>query len=56
MPSTLPGDDDEDIEIETLSRTEALAAIESGAICDAKSVIGVLRWIGRSGTEGANVL
>ena len=44
-PSRLPGDEDEDIEIETLTTGEALAAIESGAICDAKSVIGVLRWL-----------
>ncbi|MEO9253896.1 MAG: ADP-ribose pyrophosphatase, partial [Tepidiformaceae bacterium] len=44
-PSRLPGDEDEDIENETLTTGEALAAIESGAICDAKSVIGVLRWL-----------
>jgi len=44
-PSVLDGDEDEDIEIERLSADEALAAIESGRICDAKSVIGVLRWL-----------
>jgi ADP-ribose pyrophosphatase len=48
--SVLAGDEDEDIEIETLTAAEALGAIESGRICDAKSVIGVLRWI-RSGGE-----
>jgi ADP-ribose pyrophosphatase len=48
--SVLAGDEDEDIEIETLTAADALAAIESGRICDAKSVIGVLRWI-RSGGE-----
>jgi ADP-ribose pyrophosphatase len=44
-PSELEGDEDEDIEIEQLSAGEALAAIDSGRICDAKSVIGVLRWL-----------
>lgn len=44
QPNTLPGDDDEDIEIETLSLDAALAAIDSGEICDGKSVIGVLQW------------
>ncbi len=43
-PGRLPGDDDEDIEVETLSLPSALEAVESGAICDAKSVIGLLRW------------
>ena len=42
--SWLEGDEDEDIEIETLSAAEALAAIDSGRICDAKSVVGILRW------------
>ena len=45
-PSKLEGDDDEDIEIHSLTPDEALAAIDSGEICDAKSVIGVLRWMG----------
>jgi len=40
----LAADDDEDIEVEVLSPEQALAAIESGEICDAKSVIGILRW------------
>ena len=43
-PSSLAADDDEDIEIETLTPDEALGAIESGEICDAKSVVGILRW------------
>jgi ADP-ribose pyrophosphatase len=43
-PSRLDGDEDEDIEVETLTAAEALAAIDNGAICDAKSVIGILRW------------
>lgn len=43
--SALDGDEDEDIEVERLTRDEVLAAIESGEICDAKSVIGVLRWV-----------
>jgi len=42
--SALDGDEDEDIEVEQLSLAEALAAIDSGRICDAKSVIGTLRW------------
>lgn len=46
-PSVLDGDEDEDIEVETLTAAEAMAAIESGRICDAKSVIGVLRWMER---------
>lgn len=44
-PSKLEGDEDEDIEIERLSVAEGLAAIDSGRICDAKSVIGILRWL-----------
>lgn len=42
--SSLAADDDEDIEIEVLTPDMALAAIESGAIDDAKSIIGILRW------------
>ncbi len=42
--SRLDGDEDEDIEIEERTLAEALAAIESGEVCDAKSVIGILRW------------
>ena len=43
-PSSLEADDDEDIEIEVRTPDQALAAIDSGEICDAKSVIGILRW------------
>jgi ADP-ribose pyrophosphatase len=42
--SSLDGDEDEDIDIHPTTVEEALAAIESGEICDAKSVIGILRW------------
>jgi ADP-ribose pyrophosphatase len=42
--SRLDGDEDEDIEVEERTLAEALAAVESGEICDAKSVIGILRW------------
>lgn len=48
--SSLDADDDEDIEIEVRTPAQALAAIEAGEICDAKSVIGILRWWGRPGT------
>jgi ADP-ribose pyrophosphatase len=44
-PSKLDGDHDEDIEVERLTPAEALAAIEDGRICDAKSVCGILRWM-----------
>lgn len=43
--SRLDGDEDEDIEVESRTPAEALASIETGEICDAKSVIGVLRWL-----------
>ena len=42
--SRLDGDEDEDIEVEERTLAEALGAVESGEICDAKSVIGLLRW------------
>jgi ADP-ribose pyrophosphatase len=45
--SALPGDDDEDIEVVSMTLDEATAAIESGEICDAKSVIGILRYARR---------
>jgi ADP-ribose pyrophosphatase len=38
------GDDDEDIEVVAMTPDEAFAAVVSGDICDAKSVIGLLRW------------
>jgi len=40
----LDGDDDEDIEVHTLSLEEAIAGIEAGTIVDGKSVIGLLRY------------
>lgn len=43
--SSLDGDEDEDIEVESLTVEEALAAIDSGRICDAKSVVGILKWL-----------
>ena len=44
-PSRLDADEDEDIEVEVRTVEQALAAIDSGEICDAKSVIGILRWL-----------
>ncbi len=44
VDARLKADDDEDIEVEIRTPAEVLAAIESGEICDAKSVIGILRW------------
>jgi ADP-ribose pyrophosphatase len=38
-------DDDEDIEVVHLSAEEALEAIRSGEICDAKSIAGILMWM-----------
>jgi ADP-ribose pyrophosphatase len=43
--SKLDGDEDEDIEVEARTPAAALAAIDRGEICDAKSVIGILRWL-----------
>ena len=43
-PDPLPGDEDEDIEVVRLTRDEAVAAIDSGRIIDAKSIAGILRW------------
>ncbi len=42
--ATEDGDEDEDIEVVAMTPEEALAAVESGEICDAKSVVGLLRW------------
>lgn len=39
----LPMDDDEFIEVERLPLAEVLALVDSGEICDAKSVAGLLR-------------
>lgn len=44
VASKLAADDDEDIEVEVRTRAGAIAAIEAGEICDAKSVVGILRW------------
>ena len=38
-------DDDENIEVERLTAEEAIAAIRSGEICDAKSICGILLWL-----------
>ena len=43
-PDPLPGDEDEDIEIVRLTREEAVAAVDSSRIIDAKSIAGILRW------------
>ena len=51
-PSRLPPDRDEDLEVTTLSLTEALAAVEDGRINDAKTLIGVLAWARRAGGDG----
>lgn len=51
--SELPGDDDEDIELQELSIEAALAAIDEGTICDAKSIVGILRWLRASKQRGA---
>ncbi len=37
-------DEDENIEISRLSMGEALQAIKTGEICDAKSIAGILMW------------
>lgn len=39
-----PGDEDEDIEVVAIEADDALAAIGSGEIIDAKSIIGILLW------------
>lgn len=47
VPASLDGDDDEDIAVVRMSVAEALAAIEEGRIADAKSIVGILRWLHR---------
>ena len=44
-PSKLDGDEDEDIEVISLTPEQARAAVDSGEICDAKSVVGILRGL-----------
>ena len=47
-PSKLAADDDEQIVVAPTPLAEAIALVESGAICDAKSVAGLLRvWTQR---------
>jgi len=43
VPSQLTQDDDEFLEVERVTMAQALALIDSGEICDAKSVTGILR-------------
>jgi ADP-ribose pyrophosphatase len=38
------GEEDENIEVELLTPTEAIQAIKSGEICDAKSICGIILW------------
>lgn len=42
--SVLDPDEDEDLEIEPTKLDDAIRLIEEGIICDAKSVIGILRY------------
>lgn len=43
-PSVLAGDEDEDIEVEEVGLAQALEYVADGTVCDAKSVIGILRY------------
>lgn len=49
VPSQLEADEDEDLDVHPTTVAEALAAIDSGEICDAKSVVGILRWLRSAG-------
>jgi ADP-ribose pyrophosphatase len=40
-PESLPHDDDEELEVESLTLDEAFAAVKSGAIEDAKTIVGL---------------
>ena len=42
------GDEDENIEVEHLTLDEAIQAIKSGEICDAKSICGIMLWANES--------
>ena len=42
--SALEADEDEDLEVEPTTLEDALKLIEMGVICDAKSVVGILRY------------
>ena len=44
VPSPLPPDEDEQIELEPLELQQALQMIEEGSIIDAKSIAGILRF------------
>ena len=46
--ASLDADEDEDLEVHPTHADEALAMIERGDICDAKSVVGILRWHART--------
>lgn len=50
-PSRLAGDDDEEIEVETVLLAEAAAMALSGRIRDAKSICGILLAAGRLGVR-----
>jgi ADP-ribose pyrophosphatase len=45
-PEFAEGDEDEDLEVSWMSLDEALAAVDSGEIADAKSILAVL-WLAR---------
>lgn len=47
-PSPLPLDDDEFIEVDRMPLAQAVALVDAGDICDAKSVAGLLRVARRS--------
>lgn len=44
VANELPQDQDEFLQVEELSAQEVMAAIESGEICDAKTIMAVLYW------------
>lgn len=48
-PSALAADEDEDLDVHPTAVAEALAAIDRGDICDAKSIVGILRWLRHTG-------
>lgn len=48
QPSPLPMDDDEFIEVDRMPLAQAVALVDAGEICDAKSVAGLLRVARRS--------
>ena len=45
-------EDDENIEMERLTKEEAIAAIHRGDICDAKTICGVFLWLKRETGNG----